>query len=303
MKRSENGAENRKLSVQQVSKYFTTTRFKSNDFGLISLKRFIAPPEGVQIDIDGIWFVVVCSGSARADVNGKSCELFANSVALLDENSKLSSIKCSKACTGYVVSFSYPFVNKSVLDVSDFMALKLKCNNKPVVIVADEDIERLHRLSGILSDIVYSSDKYAYNDKIAASLFSSVFYMFMSVLKQSTEPIREVKRVSRPDKLLQEFIELLNEECERERSVEFYANKLNITSKYLSLICRNKMGRSASIVIEEAVIRKAKELLMQTGLSIQDVSQQLNFVSQSFFGKYFKQRVGISPSRYKSQSL
>jgi AraC-like DNA-binding protein len=57
---------------------------------------------------------------------------------------------------------------------------------------------------------------------------------------------------------------------------------------------------NASKIIDEAVIRKAKELLKQSELSILDVSQRLNFVSQSFFGKYFKQRVGISPSRYRA---
>ena len=41
-------------------------------------------------------------------------------------------------------------------------------------------------------------------------------------------------------------------------------------------------------------------MVKQSGLSILEVSQRLNFVSQSFFGKYFKQRVGISPSRYKA---
>ena len=48
------------------------------------------------------------------------------------------------------------------------------------------------------------------------------------------------------------------------------------------------------------VIHRAKDLLRQSGLSIQEVADRLNFVSQSFFGKYFKQRVGISPSRYKT---
>jgi AraC-like DNA-binding protein len=40
-------------------------------------------------------------------------------------------------------------------------------------------------------------------------------------------------------------------------------------------------------------------LLKQHGVSVQDVAKMLNFTSQSFFGKYFKQRVGVSPSRYK----
>ena len=44
---------------------------------------------------------------------------------------------------------------------------------------------------------------------------------------------------------------------------------------------------------------EAKRLLKYSGLSIGEISDNLNFTSQSFFGKYFKQRVGVSPSRYK----
>ena len=52
-------------------------------------------------------------------------------------------------------------------------------------------------------------------------------------------------------------------------------------------------------LIDEAVVYEAKRLLKYSGLSIQEISNKLNFASQSFFGKYFKQRVGVSPSRYK----
>jgi len=81
--------------------------------------------------------------------------------------------------------------------------------------------------------------------------------------------------------------------------VEFYASKMGITPKYLSLILKKKSGRNASKLIDEAVVYEAKRLLKYSGLSIQEIATKLNFASQSFFGKYFKQRVGVSPSRYK----
>jgi AraC-like DNA-binding protein len=81
--------------------------------------------------------------------------------------------------------------------------------------------------------------------------------------------------------------------------VEFYASEMGITPKYLSLILKKKSGRNASKLIDEAVVYEAKRLLKYSGLSIQEISNKLNFASQSFFGKYFKRRVGVSPSRYK----
>lgn len=298
----EESVEARKISAQRISKYFSEVHFKSDDFGMLSLVKFQTPDEtSHRCKINGLCIAVICSGSVKAVVNGRACELRSNSMLLLNEATEISSLKCSKASMGYYVSFSYPFIKKSILNVSDSMALQLMCNMNPCISASDADIEPLHRMAGMLSDLVStSSDKYAYNEKIVMSLFTSLFYLFMSILKQNADAIINEKPLNRSDKMLQSFVELLSQECESERSVEYYAKRLNITPKYLSLICKNKMGRNASDVIDEAVIRKAKELLMQSGLTINQVAERLNFVSQSFFGKYFKQRVGMSPSRYKS---
>jgi AraC-like DNA-binding protein len=300
----EESGKSRKISVQQISKYFTEAHFKSEDFGMLSLVRFQTPEEGTHnCAIDGICIAVVCSGSVKTVVNGIACEVRNNSILIVNEDSVITSMKCSKACMGYLISFSHPFINKSALDVADSMKLRLMCNQSPCITVGDDDIEHLHRLVGTLSDMVSVSDHYPYADKMIMSLFTSVFYMFMSMINDKSELGIPHKRVVRSGNVMQQFVSLLSEKCDSERSVEYYANALGISPKYLSLICKNTLGRNASTVIDEAVIRKAKELLMQQGLSIQEVSERLNFVSQSFFGKYFKQRVGISPSRYRSQGM
>jgi AraC-like DNA-binding protein len=92
---------------------------------------------------------------------------------------------------------------------------------------------------------------------------------------------------------------LVEENASTHRDIGFYADRLCITPKYLSLILKKKSGRNASKLIDEAVVYEAKRLLKYSGLSIHDIALKLNFASQSFFGKYFKQRVGVSPSRYK----
>jgi YesN/AraC family two-component response regulator len=125
-----------------------------------------------------------------------------------------------------------------------------------------------------------------------------MFHYVMGILQQhSTNGASSVS--NRTDELFNRFLNLLREHCSTERSVEFYASKMGITPKYLSLILKKKSGRNASKLIDEAVVYEAKRLLKYSGLSIQEISTKLNFASQSFFGKYFKQRVGVSPSRYK----
>ena len=125
--------------------------------------------------------------------------------------------------------------------------------------------------------------------------------MMAAIIGNHTSSAMSVSdNLSRASELMRQFASELVRSCHMQRSVEYYASKLGITPKYLSLVCKKQTGRNASKIIDDAVIGKAKELLAQPGLSILEVSERLNFVSQSFFGKYFKQRTGVSPSRYKA---
>ena len=85
------------------------------------------------------------------------------------------------------------------------------------------------------------------------------------------------------------------------RDVAFYADRLCITSKHLSQVVKEVSGKSALDIIEEYVITECKALLLSTTMTIQQISDSLNFTTQSVFGKYFKRVTGISPSEYRNR--
>ena len=99
------------------------------------------------------------------------------------------------------------------------------------------------------------------------------------------------------------FLQLLSENFKKERQVKFYADKLCITPKYLTTIVRELSGKSVSKWIHGIVIREACYKLIHGVESVQQISYELNFPNQSFFGKYFKSYVGCSPSEYRLQNL
>ena len=111
------------------------------------------------------------------------------------------------------------------------------------------------------------------------------------------------KNISRQSIQFRNFIELLNEYTIREREVQFYAKKLGITPKYLSALCIAYSGKNASTWIDEYVIVRAKELLREQRYSVREVGEILNFPSQSFFGRYFKRYMGISPKVFMETSV
>ncbi|MBM6670761.1 AraC family transcriptional regulator [Phocaeicola coprophilus] len=79
----------------------------------------------------------------------------------------------------------------------------------------------------------------------------------------------------------------------------FYYEKLCLTPKYLTTVIKKESGVSAADWIERYVILQAQALLKSTDLTIQQISDKLNFSSQVFFGKYFKRLVGMSPKEYR----
>ncbi|WP_288736647.1 helix-turn-helix domain-containing protein, partial [uncultured Parabacteroides sp.] len=97
------------------------------------------------------------------------------------------------------------------------------------------------------------------------------------------------------------FMQTVLENYKQERSVAFYADKLCVTAKYLSLISKEVSGQPAGNWIDEYVILEAKTLLKSSQMSIQEIADSLNFANQSFFGKYFKHHTGISPKEYRKR--
>lgn len=299
MERKTYGEDVHRISISKLKQIFADASLKSDNLVMSPLIRFQSLDDTPRI-IDGITIGIICNGKARITINGRSHELRTNSLVLLREDSVVTAFKCSKACRGYLMTYSRNFLDSINIPAADFLSIYMIFSTMPCISLTDEEASHLHRVGELLADAVRYAGANPYNTRIVTLLFSAFFYTLMAMLNLKLPSRSEPDSQSRTDALMVEFVRILSAECERERSVEFYASKLGISPKYLSLICKKKTGKNASKIIDDVVIHRAKDLLRQTGLSIQEVADRLNFVSQSFFGKYFKQRVGISPSRYKA---
>lgn len=101
-------------------------------------------------------------------------------------------------------------------------------------------------------------------------------------------------------RLTEKFLSLVQQYFKKERFLDFYADKLEVSSKHLSRKVKEATGFTAVEWIDRFVILEAKVLLKSTTMSIQQISDELNFTSQSFFGKYFKKHTGSSPKDFRN---
>lgn len=101
-------------------------------------------------------------------------------------------------------------------------------------------------------------------------------------------------------RLTEKFLSLVQQHFKKERFLDFYASQLEVTPKHLSRTVKDVTGFSAVEWIDRFVILEAKVLLKSSTMSIQQISDELNFTSQSFFGKYFKKHLGKSPKDFRN---
>lgn len=133
----------------------------------------------------------------------------------------------------------------------------------------------------------------------ARHLTLSMFYGYTYRL----HGISEVKHATRQEIIFRNFENELKFNYTRQRNVSFYASKLCITPKYLSYIIKEQTGKTALEYIEGYTITECKALLLSTDMSIQEISNSLDFPSQSVFGKFFKRITGLSPKEYRNKGL
>ena len=139
-------------------------------------------------------------------------------------------------------------------------------------------------------------------DKIAGLQISS-----LSIVQQDYYNKYVVKKdggfeyIPRKKELFRKFINELVESHLVSREVLFYANELGVSSGYLNEVCNEVSGHSAKAIIDSAVTAKLKYELSYSAKSIQELSDEYNFPSQSYFTRYYKRMTGLTPSEFRKE--
>ena len=202
------------------------------------------------------------------------------------------------------VDFYYilPIVNK-VINVESQLFMR----KNPCVSLSGEQCAHFEYLLNNLWDRINAEDCQKENVQyqhlkleLIKSMGQTICYEILNMYftNQPLQPLQQGKK----DVVFQNSMLSLFRFYRKERDVSFYARMQHITPRYFSAIIKEKTGDSALQWIVRMVITEAKQLLEESDLSIKEIADQLNFPTQSFFGKYFKQYVGVSPKEYRNNA-
>ena len=197
------------------------------------------------------------------------------------------------------LDYVIPIVNK-VINVENLLFMR----KHPCVSLSEEQYAHITKLLEDLENRIKKEDKADMNiqrqrlmQELVKSIGQTFCYELLNIYFTNLplQPLPQDKK----DQIFQNFMLSLFRSYRKERDVNYYAMKQHISPRYFSSIIKEKSGSSASYWIVQMVITEAKQLLESSDLSIKEIAAQLNFPTQSFFGKYFKQYVGMSPKDYR----
>lgn len=194
----------------------------------------------------------------------------------------------------YFAGFSSDFL-RSLNPVKSLLDITYTIKHNPVVPLKEEMVELIEDYFklGIRTKEHFSLE----NRELSRHLYYCLIYAISSLYsnrKVDTGNLSPAERIS------QDFGQLVLDHYTKEKNVAFYASKLGITAAYLSTIVKQTTGRTCMEIISNMVIMDAKAQLKSTNLPIYQIADSLNFNNVSFFGKYFKRYVGVSPQEYRN---
>lgn len=271
---------------------------------LVVMENIGTVPSGVVcLQNHGVLFFIT-EGRAQLEYDGHVVQLQKNDLFLYMVHSTAanfmasSDFNCRQIWFGRAELFNIDIYKQ--ISVADMSNLKLY----PVVHLKGDDIKLCDTYFQLLRDRMKFSTSVLTPD-IVRMLFGTILLEILSIMRRNSEQMAE--KVQHEDinsslhkkRIVDDFMRLVEESDGRIRRVDDFASQLNVTPKYLSTILKEVMNRRPSTYIQLYTLKAIERRLRFTDMTMQEIANDLNFPNPSFFGKYCKEHLGMTPLEYR----
>lgn len=245
--------------------------------------------------VDVVTGIICTKGTMKGAVNLKRYSTQAPCLYIVLPDQILEFEEFSEDFEGLFIVMSKKFTNNLIeLNLHDKLPLLRSVQDNPWTPLDESGLEAMIHFYKMLQMTIRIKDNPHRMDIL--KLLTQAFFLGLS---HQFHKLPDSNKKSKQEILVENFINCVHQNYKQQRRAEFYADKLALTPKYLSKIIKENTGMSATEWIDNYVILESKALLKSTNMTIQQISDELNFQSQSFFGKYFKRIEGVSPKEYR----
>lgn len=241
--------------------------------------------------VNGFICAICIKGRAELKINFQKRLLEPGTLMVVLPGSILEPIEISEDLHIDTTFFDPDFISRDTLSNNYIFFQEIR--QMPCIRLnnADFEIFKLHHTN-------ISKHYYREESKSKADILQFLLLALLAEIKDVYNT-GQGQKYTRATELTAVFFDLLYHHHKEERSVYFYAQKMHLTSKYLTTIIRKQTGKSILAWINEAVIAQAKSLLKTTNLSVMEITDILHFTEASLFCRFFKRNTSMTPSAYR----
>ena len=242
-------------------------------------------------------FVGLClKGKAQYSVNTEDHIVKANDAIIINEGQVTDNYMVSRDFSGIAIMMSDDFFHEIIKGMHELSSLFLFSRNHPVFTLTTKEVGTLINYFHLIKQKVDESSHHFRKD-LVSTLMAAMIYDLSNVIYRIQQ--MSGKKRTRAEGIFTDFIKLVEQNYRSERRVSWYGEQLCITPKYLSETVKQVSRRTPIEWIDNYVTLEVRVLLKNSTMSIKEIAHKLNFPNQSFFGKFFKEHVGVSPSKYR----
>ena len=248
------------------------------------------------VNVQAAVLLLVRRGSVEVELDLKTYKLEAGSLFIVFPEQVVRAKTPSEDFEPVCIACSKNMIDELIIRFDDTTRLILKIRENPLLQLDKVEFGQMRDSFEFLKKKFETTEMNACRLQILKNHLIGLLY---ECIGMRSDPATTDVVKSRGQMLFSQFIDLVVEHHREQHSVKFYADELGITPKYLSAVAEEQTGKNAKRWIDEHIALDAKVLLRSSSRDIQKVSKILNFPDVSFFGKFFKRLVGVSPKAYR----
>lgn len=256
-------------------------------------------PQEYPVQLDSFLVIVCLRGFSRIDIDGRTFEVSANQMLICHPNIVLENGMASPDLQFRCICLSRDYLQQlPIVGDANVWDVVLFLEKSPVLPLSGEDIQGFCQYYDLLRSKLTGTPR-RHQKEILDALLLAFLYEFRDVLEQFIDI--KPQAYTAANSVFRRFLELLTSTYPKPRSVAWYADKLCLTPKYLSTVCKEASGETAGELINRYVVKDVDILLKKRGKSIKEICNELEFPNLSFFGRYVKKHLGLSPKQYREK--
>lgn len=251
-----------------------------------------------DIKIDMIILLFCTEGRLQFEMNDRTYIANKGNVVVGLPKMVFSNYMMSPDFKSNIIALSYSAAQRNMQINKDSLDLMQHVASNPVIEIDADRQELVSKYYSIIEHKVKNPHGY-FHKEIMRSIFSYAVYELFAIIAPHVSYSNDGGSMKQANLLFKRFADLINANNGKVRSVKSYAEEMCITPKYLSFVSKTVTGRTALEWIHTSTVRAIERYLRHSNLSIKEIADQLDFPNLSFFGKFTKSHLGVSPTEYR----